>query len=249
MSSSICAGLKRIINVRTALGAFSMVILIFLSSMDTLLKLFSVTSLQPNDYHTNFVLNALRSDAMVSFIPIFAVLPFTANYIDDVKSKFARFFLIRTNYTTYLISNIQVCFLSGGLVIAAGSLLAWGTAALLFLPIEEATETPSEATTLFLKTCGLLFLNGGLWAVIGMAMSTIMESKYIAYASPFIVYYLLVILYERYCPDAWLLYPKNWLNPEIWPYGIGSAALFLLELTSLCGLVFYVRGRRRLEQL
>lgn len=82
-----------------------------------------------------------------------------------------------------------------------------------------------------------------------MTMSTIMESKYIAYASPFIVYYLLVIFYERYFPNTWLLYPKNWLNPEIWPLGIGSAALFLLELTFLCGLVFYVRGKRRLEQL
>ena len=82
-----------------------------------------------------------------------------------------------------------------------------------------------------------------------MTASTVMESKYIAYASPFIVYYLLVILYERYFPDAWLLYPKNWLAPEIWPYGVGSAALFLMELTFLCGLVFYIRGKRRLEQL
>ena len=92
-------------------------------------------------------------------------------------------------------------------------------------------------------------VNGGLWAVVGMTMSTVMESKYIAYASPFIVYYLLVILYERYFPNAWPLYPKNWLNPEIWPYGVGSAALFLLELMFLCGLVFYIRGKRRLEQL
>lgn len=249
MNSSICAGMKRVINARTALGTFSMAMLVFLSSMDTLLKLFPVTSLQPNDYHTNFVLNALRSDTIVSFIPILSVLPFTANYIDGVKSKFARFFLIRTDYTTYLISHILVGFLSGGLVIAAGTLLAWGASALLFLSMEKAAETPSEATAILLKTCGLLFLNGGLWAVIGMTMSTIMESKYIAYASPFIVYYLLVILYERYFPDAWLLYPKNWLNPEIWPYGIGSAALFLLELAFLCGLVFYIRGKRRLEQL
>jgi len=249
MNNSVCAGMKRVINVRTALGTFSIAMLVFLSSMDTILKLFPVTFLQSNDYHTNFVLNALCSDTVVPFVPIFAVLPFTANYVDDVKSRFARFFLIRADYITYLMSYILVCFLSGGLVIAAGTLLAWGASALLFLPMEKAAETPSEATALLLKTCGLLFLNGGLWAVLGMTMSTVMESKYIAYASPFIVYYLLVILYERYFPNAWLLYPKNWLNPEIWPYGIGGAALFLLELTCLCGLVFYVRGKRRLEQL
>ena len=139
--------------------------------------------------------------------------------------------------------------LSGGLVIVVGVLIAWGISALVLLPMEKVAEAPSESTVFLLKTCVLLFLNGGLWAVLGMTMSTIMESKYIAYASPFIVYYLLVILYERYFPNAWLLYPKNWLDSEVWPYGIGSAALFLLELTFLCGLVFYIRAKRRLEQL
>lgn len=247
--SSVCLGIKQAFSIRIVLSIFSIVMLIFLSSANMLIRLFPVVSLKPNDYHTDFILNALHSDTLASFIPILAVLPFTANYIDDVKSRFARFFLIRTDYTTYLISHILVCFLSGGLVIATGTLLAWGASALLFLPMEKAAEAPTEATTILLKTCGLLFLNGGLWAVVGMTMSTIMESKYIAYASPFIVYYLLVILYERYFLNAWLLYPKNWLNPEIWPYGVGSAALFLLELTFLCGLVFYIRGKRRLEQL
>ena len=139
--------------------------------------------------------------------------------------------------------------LSGGLVIVVGVLITWGISALVLLPMEKVAEAPSESTVFLLKTCVLLFLNGGLWAVLGMTMSTIMESKYIAYASPFIVYYLLVILYERYFPNAWLLYPKNWLDSEVWPYGIGSTALFLLELTFLCGLVFYIRAKRRLEQL
>ena len=249
MKYSICTGIKQTINKQTLVGITTMEIMIFLSSADTLLRLFPVTSLQPNDYHTDFILNAFCSDTMTSFIPILAVLPFTANYIDDVKSKFARLILIRTDYTTYLMGRILVCFLSGGFVIVAGILLSWGVSALLFLPMEKAAERQTSSAPLLLKTCGLLFLDGGLWAVLGMTMSTIMESKYIAYASPFIVYYLLVILYERYFPNAWLLYPKNWLDPEIWPYGVGSAAVFLLELTLLCGLVFYIRGKRRLEKL
>lgn len=235
--------------MRTVLGIFSMVALIFLSSIETLLQLFPVTFLQPVGYHTIFVQNALQSNTIEPFIPILAVLPFSASYIDDAKSKFARFILIRTNYSTYLVDRILVCFFSGGLVIVTGTLLAWGASALLFLPMEKVAEASSEASAILLKTCVLLFLNGGLWAVMGMTMSTIMESKYISYASPFIVYYLLVILYERYFPNAWLLYPKNWLDPEIWPYGVGSAAVFLLELTLLCGLVFYIRGKRRLEKL
>lgn len=236
-------------KARIVAGIVGIAVLIFGASIDSLVRLFREMSQLFYGYHTEFILTALCSNMVASFLPIAAGLPFTASYIDDVKSRFARFFLIRTDYGTYLVSRILVCFLSGGLVIATGTLLAWGASALLFLPMEKAAEASSDSTALLLKTCGLLFLNGGLWAVVGMTMSTIMESKYIAYASPFIVYYLLVILYERYFPNAWLLYPKNWLDPEIWPYGVGSAALFLLELTFLCGLVFYIRGKRRLEQL
>ena len=127
--------------------------------------------------------------------------------------------------------------------------IAYGLTFLLLTPVEQVVTNYTPANVYIGEQIALLFLNGGLWAILGMTLSTLMESKYIAYASPFIVYYLLVILYERYFPSAWLLYPKNWLDPEIWPYGIGSAALFLLELTFLCGLVFYVRGKRRLEQL
>ncbi len=250
MKSSICSGMKRVINVRTALGTFSIAMLVFLSSMDTLLKLFPVSSLQPNDYHTSFVLNALRSDTMVPFIPILAVLPFTANYIDDVKSKFARFFLIRTGYTTYLASRIVVCFLSGGFVIVTGGLLAWGVSALLFLPMEKTAQTPFESTSLLLKTLGLLFLNGGLWAVVGMAMSTLMESKHIAYASPFVIYYLLVILYERYFPDCFLICPREWVNPsKLWPLVFGGPAILMIELTILFALIFVFRAGRRLREL
>lgn len=249
MKRSISHCLRQIVRMRFTVGIIVIVVLIFVASVDSLVRLFREMSLLPYGYHTELILTALRSDVMVPFFPIVAVLPFSASYIDDVKSKFARFILIRTNYSTYLVDRILVCFFSGGLVMVIGILLAWGASALLFLPMEKVAEASSEASAILLKTCILLFLSGGLWAVMGMAMSTIMESKYIAYASPFIVYYLLVILYERYFPDAWLLYPKNWLDPEIWPYGVGSAAVFLLELTLLCGLVFYIRGKRRLELL
>ena len=128
-------------------------------------------------------------------------------------------------------------------------LAACGIAALVFSPLEQVVKNYVGTAPQIASQLALVFFNGGLWTVVGMALSTVMESKYIAYISPFIVYYLLVILYERYFPDAWLLYPRNWLDPEIWPYGVGSAVVFLLELTFFAGLLFYFRGRRRLESL
>lgn len=249
VQNAISSGFRQISWVRLAVTVFAMIAVICVSSTERLLMTFPISTLLPSNFHIDLIVNALTSNTVASALPILSILPFSGSYVDDIKSKFARFFCIRSSYNTYAYSHIFVCMLSGGLVIVVGVLIEWGISALVLLPMEKVAEAPSESTVFLLKTCVLLFQNGGLWAVLGMTMSTIMESKYIAYASPFIVYYLLVILYERYFPNAWLLYPKNWLDSEVWPYGIGSAALFLLELTFLCGLVFYIRAKRRLEQL
>lgn len=200
-------------------------------------------------YHKVLVLNALTSDSWSIFTPILAGIPFAAEYVEDIKSKFARFLLIRGCFGGYLLGQMLACWLCGGLSVVLGAGVAYELTVLLLTPVEQVVTNYTPENVYIGEQIILLFLNGGLWALLGMTLGIIMESKYIAYASPFITYYLLVILYERYFPNAWLLYPKNWLDPEIWPYGIGSAALFLLELTFLCGLVFYIRGKRRLETL
>lgn len=223
--------------------------MIFCAYMQPVLQILQNGGEMNQGYHNELTSTALSSDTLTVFLPALAAIPLSAGYLEDVKSKASRFFLIRSSYSGYLLGNSIACWLCGGSAVLLGALSAWGITTTAFLPLERLMDNPPKPALRIIEQLTLLFLNGGFWAVIGMTMSTIMESKYIAYASPFIVYYLLVILYERYFPDAWLLCPKNWLNPEIWPYGIESAALFLLELTFLCGLFFYVRGKRRLEQL
>ena len=80
-------------------------------------------------------------------------------------------------------------------------------------------------------------------------MSTLMESKYISYATPFVFYYLLVILYERYFSDLFIIYPKTWTDPTAWPFGCWDAAIFLLEMTLIFAFLFAFRAGRRLQQL
>lgn len=212
-------------------------------------KQLSVTTTISPYYCNNLMIDALSSEAVIAFVPIISVLHYSGTYIDDLKSKFVIFHLIRSNYHSYLISCIMVCFLCGGGVILLGNLLSWGVSALLFVPMEMVTEKDIASTTSILPIFVLFFLSGGLWAVVGMALSTIMESKYIAYASPFVIYYLLVILCERYLPDAYLLYPPNWTNPDVWPYGAWGASIFLLELTLAFSILFAIRARRRLREL
>lgn len=249
MKDAIGTKLRLGFGVRFFLGVAAVMAVMGVSVMEQLIKVYREHQMLPSGFQLNLMLSALSSDTVVPFLPIVAVLPFSGNYIDEIKSKFARKAMVRTGYGTYLLSSLITCFLCGGAVILLGVLLMEGFSALVLLPMEKAGEVDTALRELLWQQSILLFLNGGFWSIVGMTMSTIMESKYIAYASPFIFYYLLVILSERYFPKAFLLYPKNWITPEEWPFGCWGAAIYLLELTILAGLVFYIRGRRRLEQL
>lgn len=251
MKNAIFAGMQSKIGVRFIIGVMSVFVVVMLSSTNTLITLYRNPQLQPYGYHLTFLLTALRGDAFSPISAIVAVLPFSACYVDDVKSKFARFTMLRTGYTTYLLSRVIICFFLGGMVLLTGILFSYFTSALVFLPIEHAATAENIRQLPELgNLCLLIFFNGGLWAVFGLAMSTVMESKYIAYASPFVTYYLLVILCERYIPNVYLLYPREWLTPSPkWPLGSWGVAVFLIELTTLLGILFYCRAKRRLEQL
>lgn len=202
------------------------------------------------DAHVQLLADALQSQATAAFLPILAALPFAGAYVEDVKTKFARFFLIRGSFADYCLGRALAAFFSGGLGILLGALALWAGGEWIFSALERPVEGLAPASRQGLaETCGLLFCAGGLWALVGMAMSTLMESKYIAYCSPFVLYYLLVILCERYLPEATLLYPPNWIRPACFPYGFWGAVVFLLELAAVFGLLFGIRARRRLKTL
>ncbi len=234
------------------MGILAMVTMIFVASSNSLVHILQEKAQLEYGFHMELFYSALKSHTVAPFVSIFSVLPFAGSYIDDLKSKFTRSFLIRSSYANYLLSRIIVCFLCGGFVIVTGTILAWCAFAFIFLPLEVAAIPSTESMELnstIVQTCGLFIINGGLWAVVGMTMSTLMESKYIAYASPFVIYYLLVILCERYFPDAYLLYPPNWTNPEVWPYGALGTTVFLLELSLAFSIIFVIRAGRRLREL
>lgn len=249
MGNAIASGLKETFGIRLLFCVAFLPFIIILSQMQKMLQTFPVTALLPASFHVDYISDAITSNLVVSFVPVVAVLPFAGGYIDELKSKFCRFICIRSSYKKYILSRIVVCYLSGALVVLLGVLTAWGIAAVVFIPMEEVKSSVNNSVNVLVEKCLLLFLEGGLWAVVGMSMSTIMESKYISYATPFVFYYLLVILYERYFTDLFIIYPKTWTDPAAWPFGCWGAAIFLLEMTLIFAILFVLRAGRRLQQL
>ena len=249
MKNAIISSFRQTVGPWLVLVPILTAVAIMLNFIDPLVRAYRENMFREG-LSIDLLLSGFKSDSLSAFLPILAALPFGGCFVDDLKSKFARFFLIRSSYRTYIVSRIIVGFLVGGLAILSGALIAWGTTAAVLIPIEREIEGMEPAAIDgLIEICFLLFINGGFWSVVGMAMSTLMESKYISYATPFVLYYLLVILYERYFSDLFIIYPKTWTDPAAWPFGCWGASIFLLEMTIIFAILFAFRAGRRLQQL
>ena len=120
---------------------------------------------------------------------------------------------------------------------------------LLCAPVEVYGEwaVPSKLPEIGLRLV-LFFLSGALWATVGLLFSGLTQNVYLAYASPFILYYVLIILQERYFRDAFMLNPQNYLTMHgAWPLQGKSAALTLLSLVILFQLLFFLTAQNELR--
>ena len=235
------------------IGILSATVVLLLSTVQDVLLAFRSEELLQNGFHHTCVMNALASDAMTLTLPIIAALPFTSSFIDDIKSGFVKEYLPRTTKSGYLLGKIFGSLVSGGLSVSLGVLLGYLVAALVFSPMEAALEPGAAARPYFEELMGkalLFFCSGAFWSLVGLTLATLTNSKYMAYASPFVLYYVLIILYERYFDTLYVLYPKEWTNPSaFWMWGNAGVVLLLLELSIIFGLLFFHAAKRRLEQI
>lgn len=235
------------------IGILSATVVLLLSTVQDVLLAFRSEELLQNGFHHTCIMNALTSDAMTLALPIIAALPFTSSFIDDIKSGFVKEYLPRTTKSGYLLGKIFGSLVSGGLSVSLGVLLGYLVAALVFSPMEAALEPGAAARPYFEELMGkalLFFCSGAFWSLVGLTLATLTNSKYMAYASPFVLYYVLIILYERYFDTLYVLYPKEWTNPSaFWMWGNAGVVLLLLELSIISGLLFFHAAKRRLEQI
>lgn len=210
-------------------------------------------SLLANGFHRTLLETALGSDTMALALPILSALPFTASYLDDIRSGFIKEYLPRTRARDYIAGKAAACLLSGGLALVLGILLFSGFSALALTPLEQAPPKDTEPESWLaplLEQCLRFFCSGAFWSLVGMTMAAATGSRYMAYASPFILFYVLVILCERYFRKLYILNPKEWIAPQqTWVGGVWGIAGLLLELALLFGGWFTLLAKRRLERI
>ena len=254
MKRAVCAGLRQAIFSRGfIISTAGAALILLLSSVQGILAGFRSAELLSPGFHSDLIMGALSSEAMALALPILAALPYTASFIDDVKSGFIKEYLPRTTVPRYIAGKAVGCAVSGGLALALGIFIAYGFAALMFLPMEtypKAGETVPNYFGNLMETALMFFASGAFWSLTGMTFAALTDSKYMAYASPFVLFYLLIILYERYFDKLFVLYPREWLNPSPrWVFGKIGVAVLLIEFSLLMALAFAFAAKRRLERI
>lgn len=88
-----------------------------------------------------------------------------------------------------------------------------------------------------------LFLNGAFWALIGGTSAVITKNRYMSYAVPFILYYVLTVFQERYYQKAFFLSPRYWAA-SIYYNDIFCIAILAVG-SFFNGTDLYVRNRKK----
>lgn len=185
---------------------------------------------------------AITADTMKFALPIIAALPYTASCYDDFRSGFIKEYLPRSGYRNYIIGKQIACFVSGGTALIAGVVCFGVLTYLSLLPrvfFDMSCASAIKEIRAITAAVMMLFLSGGFWAMFGLMAAVLTNSKSMGYASPFILFYSLVILGERYFKKIILVNPKNWIS-------LGGS-LLLMFLTSLVILAFSISVGRRLR--
>ena len=77
-----------------------------------------------------------------------------------------------------------------------------------------------------------------------------MMSNYMAYIAPFVIYYFLIMLKERYFEGIYCIYPKEWIAPEhYWGDCNIGLTLFFMAWTLFLGIVCVRMMYRRLKDV
>lgn len=247
----IFGDIKRAVFGRSFLIAFlGMILCLMIGAFSDALSVFRMEEVRVMyGYHRELLLKTLSSDIILFAVPILAAIPYTTAFTDDVKSGYLKPYLTRTSVSRYILGKGIGSAVSGGLALIFGIVTALGIFFLVFSPFEVYGEyavkslLPDIVLRLF-----RFFFAGALWASVGLLASSLTQNVYLAYAAPFIFYYVLIILQERYFRTTFMLNPKNYLTMQgAWPLEGKSAALTLLMLVLILQLVFYMTAQTELR--
>ncbi len=177
---------------------------------------------------------------------LFATLPFGAVYCREWNEKTANYIICRSSVTKHLSAYILFQFITAFLVTFIGILLSVAAFCIdgtLFISNPNAyTDAFGQLMNEKYVLLYLLFrtyhysFSIAVWALSGIAMSSVFLNPYIAICSPLVFSYVLemITIENSFMPDLWhlsLSYTEVSTNPFI-------ASAFITIIFSVLGMIF-----------
>ncbi len=170
-------------------------------------------------------------------VPVVCTFPYATSWLSDYQGGFLKSYLIRSGINSYIFGKIFACGISGGLVEVV--------ACAVYVKCQSAK--PGSAAGIDLM---LIFISGMLWAMTAALLAALSDSNYVAYGGSFVIYYLLVILHERYFKGLYCLYPYEWIKCEhTWILGRGGIVIMLSGIILIIVFLYYEILRRCMENV
>lgn len=224
---------------------------------------------------------ALPSKLVVYVLPACGVLPYADSYLQEWQTGFLRSYINRINRREYIRGKIISMTLAGFLAWTAAALMAglilffliypheiqsniWGGTAAEMAARSMGISAGAEVTAMevLVSTYTEIFWNlaiiivrigliVGILGNLSAVCAQLCRSTYMAYGLPFVVYYMLIILKERYFDKLYYIYPAEWVDPGNNWGGPSCWGLWVLLLLTNMG-VAMLNGAmiaRRLEEI
>ena len=193
------------------------------------------------------VCQAMRSEAFTFLLPVVCTLSMSASYLEDLQSGTLHYVLLRTTKRRYKWSKVLNCGLFGGLVVAAAILFLLGISFVRY-PISGAEIDLWKMLDVtyylyFLQTVLILWLNGSFYALLGGVIAAFVNNRYMAYAAPFIFYYVASTLFDAYLANIWMINPKEWMIVRLSSPAAVLTILLILNGVTIVGYLKIIERR------
>ena len=198
---------------------------------------------------------SLQSYLYFLLLPLLAVLPFADSYFSDCKTGYVKSVYTRAKKSSYIFAKLAAVFLSGGTAVVLPLLLNLGLTMMLLpslMPVVSGTGTaiydramwaerfyasPGLYTALYLL---LIFVFSGFLAALALAVSFLVENRFVVLLGPFVLYLFIFALCSLLnVPE---MSPMMFLNPGAPSGGVRFsvvAAETLLLGAVACGTFLY----------